>query len=261
MIAQYDRVASLLASPDSRLPLTRIDERCVSDGVNQYPIWGGKPVLLPHMLLQYFSEGGWNIPYELKSSPVYQYFLLSQIKATSGPVNDLPDDPWNLKHLEWSRDLLADARGLTLDIGCDDVELSASLLPAGAEYVGLDPVYRANGNFAVVGVGEFLPFLSETFDSAIFLTSLDHILDWHQSVEEAFRVLRPGGTLYVSSLIWHARAGLLRDTVHFRHFREYELTGGFASAGFVTGSAQYYPWKGDAHRRVIQFKAVKPVVR
>lgn len=259
MILSFPHVLNILASPDSLKPLFLQAKEQLTDGQHTYPIWGGKPIVLPRALLKYHSDRGLNIPYDLRSSSEYQYFLMSQIKATSGANNDPPDDPWNLMHLKWSRELLHDAHGLVLDIGCDDPRLSASLLPGGTQYVGLDPMYHDHEVFAVVGMGEFLPFLDGSFDCALFLTSLDHIFDWHQSLDEAYRVIKPGGALYLSSLIWEFNAGLVRDIVHFQHFREYELLAGLSSAGFTLDVPRYFPWKDNCHRKVIQVKATKVI--
>jgi SAM-dependent methyltransferase len=256
-ILPFDEVLDLLVSPDSGRPLTLRQNEELFDGENKYPIMHDKPILLPRRILKYYGERGLSIPFSKRTSPDYQYFFISQLKTTSGANNDPPDDPWNLKHLDWSRDLLRDASGLVLDIGCDDPVLSASLLSGRAQYVGLDPVSHQGKTFRVIGMGEFLPFRRASFDGAIFLTSLDHISDWHQALDETYRVLKPGGKLYISSLIWHARASLLRDTVHFRHFREFELLGGLANAGFTTGQPKYFPWKDNDHRKVIQLVAAK----
>jgi ubiquinone/menaquinone biosynthesis C-methylase UbiE len=93
-------------------------------------------------------------------------------------------------------------------------------------------------------------------DNVCLLTSLDHVLDHHAALDEAHRVLRPGGRLYLASLVWHERAELYRDHVHFHHFREFELFG--ALARFVVDTVARYPWKGDTHRTALYLALTKP---
>jgi SAM-dependent methyltransferase len=97
-----------------------------------------------------------------------------------------------------------------LDIGCGEGGLARRLASAGARVVGVDPLpgalERARGHADggpsaryVEGVAEALPFPDASFDVAIFFNSLHHVpveaMD--AALEEAARVLRPGGLLYV----------------------------------------------------------------
>ena len=59
------------------------------------------------------------------------------------------------------------------------------------EHLGLDGLSFLNGD------GTHLPFRPGTFDGAIVLAALSHINEPEIAVEEAARVIRKGGTLYV----------------------------------------------------------------
>jgi SAM-dependent methyltransferase len=50
----------------------------------------------------------------------------------------------------------------------------------------------------VVGVGEELPFLDNTFDAVISVAVLEHVKDPFRCAKEIIRVLKPGGKLYCS---------------------------------------------------------------
>ncbi|MEM5787969.1 MAG: class I SAM-dependent methyltransferase [Syntrophobacteraceae bacterium] len=81
--------------------------------------------------------------------------------------------------------------GLILEIGC-----------------GLRSVYYPNViNFEIVdypttdvlGIGERLPFKSDTFDAVFSLNVFEHLRNPFESASEIMRVLKPGGELYVTA--------------------------------------------------------------
>ncbi len=243
--ATLEDLLPLLRAPDSGLPLRRAaDMAALTDGVGIYPMRGDTPLLLPVRLHDYFTD-------RLKVSAAenhdafLQYFLLASIKQ-AGDINAAPDNIHYQRHLFRLRELCRTASGLMLDIGCDDPELGVGLLPPTVRYVGLDPFCRAAAAFRLIGVGEYLPFGDATLDGVLVNTSLDHILDWRRALDEAWRVLMPGGRMFLSTLIWTDRADLITDTVHFHHFRAYEIFG--ALAGFVIESQKRYTYKADRHR-------------
>jgi ubiquinone/menaquinone biosynthesis C-methylase UbiE len=97
-----------------------------------------------------------------------------------------------------------------LDAGCGEGWLVRRLSSSGARAVGLDPLpvalERARRDDAtappgryVQGAAEALPFRDGCFDAVVFFNSLHHVpidsLDL--ALEEAARVLRPGGVVYV----------------------------------------------------------------
>jgi hypothetical protein len=89
----------------------------------------------------------------------------------------------------------------------------------------------------------------------LFNTTLDHILDWHRAVDEALRVLVRGGQMIIASLIWTADADLLGDSVHFHHFRDYEILG--ALSAMAVERVVRYDYKGDRHRHGMYVRATK----
>jgi len=216
----------------------------------------GRPLLFPQPLTDRVRNGVLDISLSDSGDPLLQYAYLSIVKNTGGEHNTAPGDPWYRRHLRRSARLLGDAKGLTLDVGCDDPDLSRLLFPPTVSYVGLDPGLGRRSCPCLAAMAEFLPLRSGTMDSVAFLTSLDHVLDYHAALDEAYRVLRPGGTLYLATLIWTARADLVMDHIHFHHFREFEIAG--ALRRFELKSGVRYNWKNDDHRHGVYLTAVKP---
>jgi ubiquinone/menaquinone biosynthesis C-methylase UbiE len=105
-------------------------------------------------------------------------------------------------------------------------------------------------------MAERLPIADGAADNVALNSSLDHILDYHLAVDEAVRILKPGGMFYMNSLIWTMRAELFPDTVHFHHFRDFELRG--ALKALRIEEITRYSWKGDSHRYGVYLAARKP---
>lgn len=86
--------------------------------------------------------------------------------------------------------------GNVLDVGCGPQALPAYLIGYPEDLIhGIDPyepleVPRFN---RVIGLGEFLPYPSKTFDRVLYATSLDHFIDPIKTLTEAARVCNRTG--------------------------------------------------------------------
>jgi ubiquinone/menaquinone biosynthesis C-methylase UbiE len=99
---------------------------------------------------------------------------------------------------------------LILDVGCGRAIDGALLCERGARVVGLEPSrvmlvrakeYLAENNGCVVlaqGIGESLPFKSQSFDKVMCKGALDHFFCPGKTMEEIARVLKPNGEMIVS---------------------------------------------------------------
>lgn len=250
----FEDALLLLASPDSLSELIlSSDGKKLSDGKFDFPVLNENPVLYPSAVNEAFIDSGLDLKYYEDS--VRQYFLLSQIKQR-GEINVPSESIHYQRHLYRMKEFLNEYEGLALDVGCDNTDIGASLFSSKSKYLGLDPFASDNTKFKVIGVGETLPFKSEIFDLVLFNTSLDHILDYNTAIEEAYRVLKIGGVLVISILIWHKNATLLRDMVHFHHFRDFEIIGAISQKGIIIKQKEY-SYKGDDNRYGLYIAARK----
>lgn len=244
--AFIDDIIHTLQSPD-RMEKLFLDEtgHFLTDKTNKYPFQEQSPVLLPVELQNYFTNR-LDIPFDFYNENAFlRYFLISSIKQ-SGEINSSYEDTHYKRHLFRMKSLLKSAHGLVADVGCDNPSKSVSLLPPEATYVGLEP-FCFDDSFRLVAVAEYLPFINNSLDGIIFNTSLDHILDWRRAINEAHRALKPHAKLFISTLVWDHNADLIFDSVHFHHYREYELFG-YLNNLFNTISIKRYFYKNDLHR-------------
>jgi len=253
-LGRIDEVLPLLASPDTGTALVR-QGPALTDGGYLYPMRGETVLLLPAALHEHFTDR-LAVPPSFGYNAFFQYFLLASIKQHAG-TNASSNDVHYRRHLWRMKALCHAASGWVLDVGCDDPRIGASLLPPQARYFGLDPFCVRAEPFRLLGVGEYLPILSGVLDGLMFNTSLDHILDWRRALHEAYRVLKPGAMLFLSTLVWRARADLLADDVHFHHFREYDIFGALDEVGFEPQETFRYSYKNNDHRHGLYLAAKK----
>jgi len=88
-----------------------------------------------------------------------------------------------------------------LDVACGPGYVAGGAFEQGAKAIGMDfsptMVSQATSNFPQCefreGDAEALPFDSNTFDAVVCAFGLLHLTEPDKAIEEAFRVLRPGG--------------------------------------------------------------------
>jgi glycosyltransferase involved in cell wall biosynthesis/2-polyprenyl-3-methyl-5-hydroxy-6-metoxy-1,4-benzoquinol methylase len=110
-------------------------------------------------------------------------------------------------------------RGLFLDIGCGAGKMREHV-PAGVIYVGIDPMLTEppqSGFRFGRARGEALPFANDVFDSALIYTVLINVFSVDAVLDEAARVLKPGGLLLLRVCVNDP------NPLHLNHLSEGDL--------------------------------------
>jgi SAM-dependent methyltransferase len=124
----------------------------------------------------------------------------------------------------------AEVRGRVLDLGCGGKRY-ANLFPAATQQVFLDiPANSASERDVTVwGDGRALPFGSDVFDSVLCTEVIEHVPTPQRIFAEAYRVLKPGGHLVLTTpQTW----GLHEVPHDYFRYTEYGLRFLAETAGF-----------------------------
>ncbi|MFC1935918.1 class I SAM-dependent methyltransferase [Chloroflexota bacterium] len=215
--------------------------------------------MFPPQLMPLFEDGRLKIPEQPeRNDPFLQYYQIWAIKHNV-PESEIesivpnPNDPWKHRNYENAHQFIKVEKSV-LDIGCGSPSFSWERLRRPTHYFGLDSLYVESSSDIALGVSEYLPIVSDSFENVTILGVLDHVLDYARAIDEAWRVLENNGHLWLSALAWTEHYELDRDIVHFHHFKEYELMG--ALRRFSIDAVQRFPWKED-YRTVLYVKAKK----
>jgi len=91
--------------------------------------------------------------------------------------------------------------GPILDVGCGRGGMIELLKSNNLNVFGVDPIYELLTNLkdhnVVEAVGEALPYPDNYFGTIYFMHSFAHIPDPDKAIDEAYRVLKPRGSLFI----------------------------------------------------------------
>jgi len=101
---------------------------------------------------------------------------------------------------------LAPQPGTLVDVGCGSGHLLALCRKQGWKGIGFDPSRSAVAYAQAMGLEAYAepwppcPLANETAEAVTFINVLDHLRDPFSALQEAWRILRPGGLLYIRVL-------------------------------------------------------------
>lgn len=143
--------------------------------------------------------------------------------------------------------------GSVLDLGCGSGRAIAKLTGQAGSVVGLDisraallqaKVHCPGSSYLQAACDAPLPFSSACFDAVYCAEVIEHVLDPRAMVSECHRILRPGGTFFVTTpyhgLLKNLAVALVGFDKHFdvrgphiRFFTRKSLCGLLVERGFV----------------------------
>lgn len=101
-----------------------------------------------------------------------------------------------IRDLEYAAGKYASKR--LLDIGCGNKPYEAMFEGKITEYTGCDVVQSSLNKVDVLCEATAIPLPDESFDTVFSTQTIEHVADHQQLLNEAFRLLKPGGHLIVS---------------------------------------------------------------
>lgn len=121
------------------------------------------------------------------------------------------------------------ATGRLLDIGCGNKPYENMLKNNTTEYIGCDIVQSSLHKVDVLCPADNIPLGSATFDTVFSTQTIEHVENHQGLVNEAYRLVKPGGYFIVSApMYWH----LHEEPYDFFRFTKYGFTYILKNAGF-----------------------------
>lgn len=119
---------------------------------------------------------------------------------------------FNVSEFYGNKISLSEGKKQFLDLGCGDKHLRESVEDRNMNYLGLD-ITDVNFEF------DKLPFENNSIDIIVSLAVIEHIANPDNFLSEIFRVLIPGGLIYISTPNWHySYKEFYNDPTHFKPY-------------------------------------------
>ena len=121
------------------------------------------------------------------------------------------------------------AKARLIDIGCGNKPYSEMLNPHITEYIGCDIIQSSNNCVDVLCEATKVPLPNDSFDTAFSTQTIEHVGDFQDMVNEAFRLLKPGGHFIVSGPMYWP---LHEEPYDFHRFTKHGFAHTLQKAGF-----------------------------
>lgn len=96
------------------------------------------------------------------------------------------------------------AQGRLLDIGCGNKPYKEMFKGLISEYIGCDVVQSDQKKVDVICEATKIPLPDVSFDTIFSTQSIEHVADHQGMLNEAYRLLKPGGHIIISGpMYWH----------------------------------------------------------
>jgi ubiquinone/menaquinone biosynthesis C-methylase UbiE len=154
-----------------------------------YSVHSGIPELIPH---QFTNTSEWHM-----WRNHLEGFQRRREKRTKN-TSSIQHSSWKKMHRAFVS-FTGISAGNVLDVGCGSGKLRSHLNENNVSYCGLDPLpTEETKNFQYVrAFAEYIPFQDSTFSHVTVVSSLDHFNDLNSFLQEAIRVLKQEGRLYI----------------------------------------------------------------
>jgi len=154
---------------------------------------------------------------------------LTRLKEINIPISN----PWYLHYKPYHDDLIAAlgmyAKGKLLDIGCGNKPYYEVVSPLIDEYIGCDIIQSSDQRVDILCPANKIPLPDCTFDTVISTQTIEHVEDHQGLLDEAFRLLKPGGHLILSGPMYWP---LHEEPYDFFRFTKYGLSYLLGNSGF-----------------------------
>lgn len=123
------------------------------------------------------------------------------------------------------------AHGRMLDLGCGNKPYKAMFADRVSEHVGCDVVQSSEHCVDILCPATAIPLEDGAFDTVLCTQVIEHVADHALVLKEAFRLLKPGGTLILSAPMYWP---LHEEPYDFFRFTKHGLDYLLSQTGFVT---------------------------
>jgi ubiquinone/menaquinone biosynthesis C-methylase UbiE len=133
--------------------------------------------------------------------------------------------------------------------------------------IDIDSVAKENGlNVSVLNVeNDKFPFDNNFFDSVMIKSAIEHIRNIDHLMKEVYRVLKPGGSLVITTCDWKRNYKVFYDDyTHKTPFTKASMEDMFKIFEFINFSVEYFyhlpfTWENSFNKRIARLLSLVPL--